>query len=225
MPALALTLMLDVSGAAEAPSVRHRVDCPDSPATIETERPQEVAIACQGVGDAYGFLVPVGAKAPERVLVELVSALPEGLRGDAVGCYATQSHRILVLNYENFAGRGRWFGVPIDLALYRSVVAHEVAHAIVGCHLGERKLASAAHEYVAYVTMFATMPAALRTKALANMPGEGFDLATQINSMVYGFDPMAFGADSYRHWIRQRDGAEFLRRVMAGEAITEVELD
>jgi hypothetical protein len=104
------------------------------------------------------------------------------------------------------------------------VITHEVAHAIVGCELGERRISTPANEYVAYVTMFATMPPALRDRALAATPGNGFDRLEHINSMIYGFDPQRFGADAYRHWTRQRDGAEFLRRVIAGEAITDIEI-
>lgn len=100
-----------------------------------------------------------------------------------------------------------------------------VAHAIVGCHLGERRLSLAAHKYLAYVTMFATLPAALRDPALAAMPGTGFDHPLQINTMVYAFDPQRFGADAFRHWRSQRDGAAFLRRVIAGEAIVDVVAD
>ncbi|MGL1833461.1 DUF6639 family protein [Rhodocyclaceae bacterium SMB388] len=42
-------------------------------------------------------------------------------------------------------------------SLYRSAVPHEVAHAVVACHQSSSTLPLAAHEYVAYVTMFATI--------------------------------------------------------------------
>jgi len=33
---------------------------------------------------------------------------------------------------------------------------------------------------------------------------------------------MRFGVEAYRHWLRQRDGADFLRRVLAGQVVSEL---
>ena len=65
--------------------------------------------------------------------------------------------------------------------------------------------------------MFATMDPAIRARALRHLPGKGFEFEAQINHMLYTFDPMWFGAESYRHWSRQTDGAAYLRRMIAGE--------
>ena len=194
-------------------------------ASVRSHEAADAATACEGARDALAFLLPLGLESPDRVVVEVVEALPEGLRKEAVGCYAVGSRRVMVITPALFMQRGTWFGVPVSRALWRSVVTHEVAHAVVGCNVGERRLSGAAHEYVAYVTMFATMDAAIREKALTHLPGQGFDHTMQINGMIYAFDPMMFGAESYRHWLRQPDGGDFLRRTIAGTAIQEPVID
>lgn len=200
--------------------------CPGLPVAVVTASAADAATACEGARDALGFLLPVGLQPPDRtIVVEIVEALPEGLRKEAVGCYAVGSRRVMVITPEPFLQRGTWFGVAVSRTLWRSVITHEVAHALVGCNVGARTISGAAHEYVAYVTMFATMDAATREKALAHLPGEGFDHPMQINGMIYAFDPMLFGAESYRHWLRQPDGAAFLRRVVDGSAIQEPAID
>lgn len=209
------------AGAAEAPVTR----CEGLAAAVQSDVPDDVGAACAGAADAMAFMAAVGLGVPEPVLVELVNAMPTELRGDAVGCYAVGTRRTMVLAYARFAERGTWFGVPVSRALYRSVVAHEVAHAVVGCHLGERRLPIAANEYLAYVTMFATMDPALRAQALAASPGPGFDRESQINALTYSVDPQRFGAAAYRHWRRQPDGLGYLRRVADGLAIPEVLFD
>jgi hypothetical protein len=148
--------------------------------------------------------------------------MPPGLRPDAVGCYAVRSRRLMVLEQPLFLQRGRWFGVPVSPRLWRAVVAHEVAHALVGCHLQGRPLPSAAHEYVAYVTMFATLDEATRQAALAAMLGSGFDHLAEINDVTYSFDPMRFGVNAYRHWLRQPDREGFLREVLIGAIVPDL---
>jgi hypothetical protein len=181
---------------------------------------------CDGVRDAFGFLAPLGLAHPSHLAVEAVDAMPPGLGRGVVGCFERSSGRVEVLSYEAFERSGRWLGVEPDLAAYRSVVAHEVTHAILHCHLpDDDALPRVAHEYVAYVVMFATMNAALRELVLMAYPGEGFDDVSQINLLSYVFDPVAFGVEAYRHWRRQPDGLAVLRAVIDGTLIREMQID
>jgi hypothetical protein len=198
--------------------------CADLRVQVRTRSKDGVALACDGARDALTFLDWLPRPAAPVMLVELVDRLPAGLRDDAVGCYATQSRRLMVLELPLFMARGRWFGVPVSSRLYRAVVAHEVAHALVGCHLQGRPLPNAAHEYVAYVVLFATLDEATRSAALAAMPGPGFEHDAEINDFQYAFDPMSFGVQSYRHWLRQPDGVGFLRDVVRGAIVPDLNL-
>jgi hypothetical protein len=208
--------------AAQPPAGRHEQRCEGIAAVVETSHPDTVAGACDGARDALGFLGSLPRPEGETLRIELVAAMPPGLRPDAVGCYAVRSRRLMVLEQPLFLQRGRWFGVPVSPRLWRAVVAHEVAHALVGCHLQGRPLPSAAHEYVAYVTMFATLDEATRDAALAAMPGRGFDHAAEINDVTYAFDPMRFGVEAYRHWLRQPDRDRFLREVLVGAIVPDL---
>jgi len=59
-------------------------------------------------------------------------------------------------------------------------------------------------------------------ETLAIRPGTGFGHPEQINDLVYAFDAELFGVESYRHWTRQPDPLNFLRRVLAGEVISDL---
>lgn len=202
-------------GAAE-PEV---VPCDGVSASVQTLYPKSAGLACAGARDAVKFLEKLVIPFTSPVLIELVARLPADLRKDAVGCYALKSRRLMVLEFPDFMARNTWFGVPVGSSLYRSVVAHEVAHALVGCHLEQRTLPSAGHEYVAYVTMFATMSPQVREAALRATPGEGFRFDAEINNLRYALDPMVFGADAYRHWLRQPAPMDFLRQVIRGQIV------
>jgi hypothetical protein len=224
--ALALALAAWSAAAASADGAvagaPQELRCAGVDASVVTRHPETAETACAGARDAFAFLHWLPRPGGDSVRIELVSALPAGLRPDAVGCYALGSRRLLVLEQPLFMQRGRWFGVPVSPRLWRAVVTHEVAHALVGCHLQGQPLPSAAHEYVAYVTMFATMDAATRDAALAAMPGPGFEHPAEINDVRYAFDPMLFGVESYRHWMRQPDGERFLLEVIRGSIVPDL---
>lgn len=197
--------------------------CEELPVEVQTRHPEVVALVCDGAREAAGFLDGLNLAAPQTpILIELVRHLPPDVRRDAVGVYAIRSPRLLVLELPVFLARGTWMGVATSRTLYRSVVAHEVAHALVAAHLGARALASAGHEYLAYVTMFATMDGPTRDAVLAAVPGEGFTQDTEINDLRYALDPMRFGVEAYRHWLRQPDGERFLRRVIDGQVVPDL---
>lgn len=218
---LALGCALPLAALAQ-PDAQPTTACPGLPVVVQAAEAADAALTCAGAAAAFAFMAPLGLTLPPQVRVELVSQLPPDLRADAVGCYAMHSRRTYVLSRERFFARRQWFSLPTSDALYQSIVAHEVAHAVVGCHIGERPLPTAAHEYVAYVVMFATMDPPTRQAALQVNPGQGYDHDAQINDLQYAFDPMRFGVEAYRHWLRQRDGADFLRRVLAGQVVSEL---
>jgi hypothetical protein len=198
------------------------VACDGLSASVQTRHPVAVEPACAGAADAFRFVEALQLEGMRPVLIELVPQMPADLRRDAVGAYAPRTHRLLVLELPRFLERRNWFWVPTSVALFRSVVTHEVIHALVGSHLRGRALVNAAHEYVAYVAMFATMDSGTLRAVLAAKPGQGFVYDSEINDMRYTLDPMTFGLESYRHWVNQPDGVQFLRDVINGSVVPEL---
>jgi hypothetical protein len=127
----------------------------------------------------------------------------------------------MVLNYDEFSEFEDWFGIPIDRALYRSLVAHEAAHVIGACNFEYPKPTIQAQEYLAYVTMFATMHPKQRELALARFPGDGYETEQQMNATIYLCDPMRFGAQVYRHFLKDGNGADFVRAILAGKVLAQ----
>lgn len=105
--------------------------------------------------------------------------------------------------------------------LYRAAASHEVAHAVVGCHSEPRRLAVAAHEYIAYVVFFATMDPQLRSELLTKFPGAGFQTAGQISDISHIVNPNQFCVDSWRHYLRVSNRAQWLGRIIAGDVVPE----
>lgn len=197
--------------------------CQGAPVRIEHASEAEAELACDGARAAFGFLALPDLNLPEPLWLELSDQLPKAVSQGAAGYFERHTHRIVVLHYEKFAQQQTWLGLPIEAEVYRSIFAHEVAHAIATSHAGEHRLSPAAQEYAAHVTMLATASPALRERILAQRPGNGFDREHQINELIYALDPQWFAVESYRHWLRQPDPAAFLRRVLDGAAIPGLE--
>ena len=106
-------------------------------------------------------------------------------------------------------------GLPIDDALYASVFAHEVAHAVIHQNLGGQKLPYAAHEYLAYAVQLATLSAPNRERVLARFPGAAFTELEQVSEMALGLDPDWFAVKAYQHFRKLDDQDAVLRRLLA----------
>jgi hypothetical protein len=208
-----------VAPSAEDASAPQETRCKGDPVVVRSHNRADAADACRGARDAIAFLEAQGLAAPVEVTIEIAAKLPDVAGPSAAGCYLEREDKVAVLAYPEFREFGTWFQLRIDRDLYRSLIAHEVAHAVGACHLKAKPRPIAAAEYVAYVTMFATMPPDLRARALAKYPGTGFDREIEIDSTIYMLDPMRFGAQAYRHYMKPGNGREFLRAVVEGRAI------
>lgn len=185
----------------------------------------DAVVICEGVDRALSFLASAGLSPPAGTMIEIVEKLPPELGDRALGCYLRESKTIQLLSHERFMAGGPWFRMPRDRELYRSLASHEMAHAVVGCHSGPAKLPIPAHEYVAYVALFATMEPHLRERLLANFKGTGFRSTLEINDINHLIDPSEFGVSAWRHYLKRPDKAAWLREVVAGRVVQEWPVD
>ncbi len=153
---------------------------------------------------------------------DILDRLPEGIAPPAaLGCEVRAEQRVYMLAFAACPKQGFAPDLPIDRALYRSLIAHEVAHHIAAANFKVEKPSVVAHEYIAYVTMFATMGPDQRDEILAHFPGEGWDNERGFNLSVYMMAPHFFGAQAYRHFMRLEDRQAFLERVLSGSALAD----
>ena len=154
-------------------------------------------------------------------MIEVTPRLPDEAGPTAAGCFIEQRRRIYMLPYARFREQKTWFGVPIDRRMYRSLAAHEATHALAACLFTVPNPTIQAKEYIAYVAMFSTMDEALRARALRATPGTGFESEARITPLLYMFDPMRFGAEAYRHYLKPEAGPAFVKAILAGRALVD----
>jgi hypothetical protein len=213
-------LWLAIAGVARADAAE--VDapaCPVAQVEILAADADDCRGACAGVHAALAFFAAHGVAPRAPFVLHVTADLPEESGHTAAGSFVEERNRVYMLPYAEYRKQKTWFNVGIDRALYRGLAVHEAAHAVAASNFAIAHPTTQAKEYVAYVAMFAAMPPLLRERALAAMPGKGFASEDRITELAYLFDPMRFGAESYRHYLKPANGAAFLRRVLAGRAL------
>lgn len=194
--------------------------CPHGDLHVVAAQAGDAALACEGARQALEFLRGLGLRIPADLQIEVVEQLPQLHGVPQLGTYEVRSDRIRVLSYTSCGRIGRddlLFDQPLDHDLYRSLVAHEFAHAVVARNCTAERPCLVAHEYVAYTTQFAAMSAALRARILGASAVEGFTTEEEMSEMRYLLDPQGFGIAAYRHFIGPGGGPGFVTRLLNGE--------
>jgi len=196
------------------------VICPGTNVTVNYDDMGDLESACQGARLAVEFLKRNGLDTSTTLQINLVPQIPECRIKNAYGCFNKKSGNIYVLSYWVCCGEGsaiELFGFPVDRALYRSLIVHEVAHAIASHNFSISQPAWIAHEYIAHVTQFATLPHAYRDNVMRHSPGKGFQTEAQINATILLMKPDVFTLQSYRHYMKPEHGRQFIKRLLSGD--------
>lgn len=200
------------------PGIASNYSCKIANVGIIGGDPQSTALACEGATRAVVFLRAQGLDVSSEIELELVGQIANRA---VAGHLVTSSKKALVLNYSEFLKFREWLKVPINNEIYRALVAHEVAHVIAAHNFKIAKPTVQAHEYIAYVTTFATLSEPERERVLSQFSGDGFETEQQMNTTIYLYDPMRFGAEAYRHFVKKGKDAEYLRAILSGHVMTE----
>lgn len=214
-------LVLSAAWAGSLQPATMSTPCETSKVTIRSPATADTGLACQGARDAIDFLAAQGLDITGNVAIDLVSVLPEAADSSTAGIYLKSEGRVLILAFAEFVKFRTWFKLPIDASLYRSLVAHEVAHAIADHNFRIPTPSIQAKEYIAYVTMLATMAPELRESVMSQFPNHGYEGDWQMSTTIYMLDPMRFGVQAYRHFLKPGNGRDYLHAILSGKVMIE----
>jgi hypothetical protein len=180
---------------------------------------QEVRLIRTGVANAEKILSDCGLKTERHHRILVVSGV---LSEDGLHSFATYNpvnQTVRIRQFETIANLVKddqiYEQIP-PLELYSSLVAHEVAHAVVFDNLAGRDLQRAAHEYIAYAVQFASLGNAVRDK-LADLLGgsvwEGLEAFTELMMLMA---PHRFGLHAFFHFHRQNNRCRIVNDILTG---------
>ena len=193
--------------------------CADIDAVVLFDGELDPRSTCEGASAAIRFLEEIGVKRDLLVEINIVDRLPPGFR-NAFGCYDRSRDGVFLLGPKSCmegSGLPEPFRVANDAMIYRSYVAHEVAHAITAENFTFEHPSAAAHEYIAGVVQMSVLDPEKRAEILGKFSGDGYDSQMEINLLHYQIDPARFAVEAYRHYSKIEDGPQFVRDLLDGK--------
>ena len=186
---------------------------------IVSKNLEDARDACTAGLEVSAFFRDLGLMKSDPVTLIIVENMPAEQGSNVMGYFTPENMQIRILSFAAFSNRGNWLGRPIDRPIYKSLAAHELAHALGWSNASVGPMSLRAREYVAYVVMFETMEPAYRSAILAETQGTGFTSDEQISEAYYYFAPFQFGVEAYRHYLLPGNGPSFLRAILRGEVL------
>jgi len=194
--------------------------CESAPnVVVDAQYRSDALAACAGAIEAMNFLGVLGLVTSGRIDVRIVDQLPGSNPASRSGSYIARERCAYLLTLLKLQEAGTPFDLPVDQVLFRSIAAHEVAHVIAAANFSIASPRIEAQEYIAYVTMLAMMPPDQREALLARFPGQAFATEMAINTFTYLLDPLRFGVQAYRHFLKEENGKQFIQQILTGQAL------
>jgi hypothetical protein len=191
--------------------------CADRRVDVTAPSRASAAIICDQADKARAFLAGCGIEARHPLSVRVTRDLSKSAGWRKSGDFDASTGRVRLLpflSYLRVSKQKPSNTLAFARVMHASIAAHEIAHGIFHERSAHLDLPETAHEYVAYVVQFATLPPDLQ-KSLS----EQDDLPAVTNLFMFSFfllraDPERFALNAYRHFHQPENGCGFLHRVL-----------
>ncbi|MBV1789455.1 hypothetical protein KQ940_15480 [Marinobacterium sp. D7] len=208
------TTLFSLLGSCFTPVWAGAEHCSDVPVQVHSAHPVEMEDLCQGAASALRFLEAYGVKPIRIIDIDIVDSVSEHYGNKALGSYDVDKGRILLMSMQEMTDTravSTLYGQAFDRLHYRSVVAHEVAHALFHQNSPKARLTNAAQEYLAYVTQLAVLPAERRQLIIEHAGVSAWESGDSISEVYMAMAPEQFAVKSYLHFSGMTDPAAFVR--------------
>ena len=129
--------------------------------------------------------------------------------GTAVALYDPGNKKIQILSKEickkSFDNKVI-LGQNIDDEFYKSMIIHELAHALAWQNKETPFIKRGLFEYFAYVIQFVLLDEVRREAIISSSDVEAFTNSSEITDVYYYLSPNQFAVKSYLHFIKSKDG-------------------
>lgn len=193
--------------------------CAEVSVDVTAPSPIERHLACDAAGQALRRLerCNISPRAPLRI--EMSTLVRRPLGGTIFGGFDPAREYVLVTQYENLGplAAGTPFGLLPQDQFYKSLIFHEVIHAVMHQNYKRPPTSHAAYEYPAYALQIESLPHDVREKFL-----QIFDIGADKNEFrfsdaILAFDPYFFAARAYEHFGTAADGCAQLHALIQGQ--------
>ena len=194
------------------------VACDDGSFSVDAEAPEDAHLACRIAGDAKSVIEACGLIQTRPIRIELVAELAHGFDA-CLGAWDCREGVIRVVAPDRLAGTGTleppYSLLPTEV-LFRALIAHELAHALLSQSAVGVDPAFVDHEYVAAVMELETMAPEWREVYVAAAPVGLPPKPGLISGTIYRFAPRQFAVNAWQFFRAEPDGCARIRDIAAG---------
>jgi hypothetical protein len=151
------------------------------------------------------------------VSVSITDKLTINHTGTAVALFEPGSSEIQILSREvckkSFNNKVI-LGQNIDDDLYKSMIIHELAHALAWQNKETPSIKRGLFEYFAYVVQFVLLDKVRREAIISSSDVEAFTHSSEITDVYYYLSPNQFAVKSYLHFIKLNDRWAYLSSIL-----------
>jgi hypothetical protein len=184
--------------AAKLASAAARWPCAAGPADVAAETREKGEFACAAIGSAVQLLGRCGIAVRRPLHLEIKSEVRHPLhKAEIFGHFDAKRDIVLVAQLARFPEliRGTPFAKLPMLDVYRSVIVHEVVHAIMHQNMKRPALSHVANEYPAYALQLESLSPNLRNIYLQSFNQADIeDTSALFNDLLLFFNPFHFAA-------------------------------
>jgi hypothetical protein len=197
------------------------VVCTHAPASIASAAEHDGRLACAAAEDALRLLGRCDIQARRPLRIHILPEVRHPFGGTVFGLFDPRTQVVLVSSSASIpalVADTPYARLP-QTTFYKSLVVHEVVHAVLHQNYRQQPSTRAAYEYPAYALQIASMPAKERDELLASL----LDSRDRHGHLVFSdnillFDPFFFAARAYEHLSASERGCPNLHALLQGNA-------
>lgn len=188
--------------------------CNGSSVVVTYTKIEDYHLVCEAVNKVIEVAKKIGLREELNVSIALVDRLMINNTLKLLAFFNPNGMEIQVLSMEacqQTFGKEVVFDQELDKELYRSIIIHEIAHALFWNNMGNKVLAREIHEYFAYIIQLALLDESHRDKIIYLNDVAAYSHRSEISEEYYLLSPTYFAVKSYLHFISIKEGWPYLR--------------
>jgi len=197
--------------------------CDTTNISVSGARPGDLELACDAVRAARAVFEKCAIPLPEGVLkIEIVDDMEPG----CVGLFHCGEGRIEVLSPGGMAQRRAAtdaFGHLTIESYFRSIIVHEVAHALFDVVPCPFDACHTANEYIAYAIQIKSLTARERAGFEASYDFKRRVSRDELSTMILFMAPGLFAQKTWAHLSQRDDTCGYLGRILDGTVLLDHE--
>lgn len=210
-----------LTAALDNPTTRLSVQerCTEAPIDVTAASANERHLACDAANNALQLLARCNIFPRRALRIEMSGEVRRPFGGAVVGLFDPIKGKIFITQYENVASlvSGTAFSELPQRDFFKSLIVHEVVHAVMHQNYKRQPGSHAAYEYPAYALQIESLPSSVRDKFMQTINIGADKHKIVFSDSVLSFDPFFFAARAYEHFRGSANGCAHLLALIEGE--------